>query len=103
MGVVTIKNIKTGVLTSEFWLALATTVTGVLVTLGYLSPEQSDEFVRAVVAVMGGLVTITSTIAYLYGRVALKREQIRNGSPITTLLEGSNNATSSGASGQFVK
>lgn len=75
-------NIKTGILTSEFWLAFVQGVTGFLVLLGYLTPQQADEFGKAIVSVMGGLITIAGLVTYLYGRVVLKKAAIENGAPI---------------------
>lgn len=63
---------KPGILTSEFYLTIANSVAGFAVMLGYLSPQQADEFIQAVVAVLGGLMIIISTIVYVYGRYKLK-------------------------------
>ena len=65
--------LKPGWKTSEFRLTVANSVVGILVALGYLTPQQGDEFVQAVVAVVGGLMVIVSTTLYLYSRIALKQ------------------------------
>ena len=69
-------NIKSGFLTSEFWVTLANNTVAVFVLLGYLSPAQADEFVQAVMSIISGVVIVVSTVAYLYGRIALKRAAI---------------------------
>ncbi len=79
---------KAGFLTSEFWLTIGSAVTGILVMLGYLTPQQADDFTSAVVAVVGGLVTISTTVVYIVGRVQLKREQGVSGSQTPQVLEG---------------
>ncbi len=83
-----ITKLKSGFLTSEFWMALASGVTGVLVMLGYLNPEQADAFVEAIVAVVGGLITVAATVTYIIGRVQLKRQLEVSGSQPSLLLEG---------------
>lgn len=67
------QNLKPGYKTSEFWITLLTTVAGILVATGHLTPIQADEFVQAVISVVGGATTIAATVAYLYGRMELKR------------------------------
>lgn len=80
--------VKSGFLSSEFWMSAASGITGILVMLGYLNPQQADGFVEAVVAVVGGLVTISATVVYIVGRVQLKRESMQSGSQTVRLPEG---------------
>lgn len=81
-------SIKSGFLTSEFFATAASGITGVLIMLGYLTPQQADEFTTAVVAVIGGLTTIVATVVYIVGRVQLKQTQLQSGSQSDGLLEG---------------
>jgi len=78
-------NIKSGFKSSEFYLTLAQSITGIFVMLGYLSPEQSDQFVQALVSIIGGLMIVVPTVVYLFGRIALKKETMQNGSQVTTV------------------
>lgn len=88
-------QLKTGLLSTEFYLTVATSITGVLVLLGYLTPELADQFVEAIVSVIGGLLTIVSTITYIHGRITLKRESMQNSRPLVTLPESLDPATPS--------
>lgn len=78
-------KLKTGLLTTEFWITLATSATGIAVVLGYLTPVEADELIKAIAQVIGGLLTIISTVGYIYGRVALKRQELQNSSQNSTL------------------
>ena len=79
---------KTGFLSSEFYLTLAQSITGIFVVLGYLTPQQADDFIKAVVSVIGGLMIIVPTIVYLVGRIALKKDAAKNGTTSATLPDG---------------
>lgn len=65
---------KPGVLTSEFYLTLLNTLTGLAVTLGYLTPVQADAFQEGLIQMIGGAMVVFSTIAYIYSRTVLKKE-----------------------------
>ena len=76
---------KAGVKTSEFWVVLANNVVGVLVMLGYLSPDQATEFTQALMSVIGGLVVMVSTIVYIVSRIKLKQNSPQNSTPESIL------------------
>ncbi len=84
---------KPGVKTTEFYLTIASSIVGLLVTLGYLSPQQGDELVKAIVAIIGGVLTISSVLLYLYGRFKLKQIDTKSSAskptlPIKEAIEG---------------
>lgn len=81
-------NIKSGFKSTEFYLTLAQSVTGIFVVLGFLTPEQADSFVQALVSVIGGLMVIVPTVVYLYGRIALKKESMQFGNTNSRVLDG---------------
>lgn len=66
-------KVKSGYLTSEFALTLANFIGGGAVMLGYLTPQQADDFGKAVVSVLGGVMVILSTVVYIVGRIKLKQ------------------------------
>lgn len=78
---------RAGALTSEFWMTIAITVANGLLAQGLLSQEQVEPFVQAVVSVVSGLLTLLALIAYINGRIQLKREIVRNSSQQTQVLE----------------
>lgn len=72
-------DLKTGWKTSEFWLAVVPATTGLLLALGIVSPEQltavNDSnvvIVKAVVQVIGAIVSALSTFGYVKGRSEVK-------------------------------
>lgn len=66
---------KSGFQSSEFYLALINNIVGILVILGYVSPQEADQVGRAVSQVIGGVVVIASTVIYVWGRIKLKQQQ----------------------------
>lgn len=59
---------KPGFLTSEFWLAAATTLTGILVKTGVLASETT-----APAQVISSLMVIAGPVAYILARSGLKK------------------------------
>lgn len=93
-----VPEIKPGAKSSEFYFTILNNAVGLSVLLGYLTPQQADDFVRAVVSVIGGLMVIASTVVYIYGRVKLKQTAVQsskptNSMPITEKIEGLANDT----------
>lgn len=74
---ITLNSTKPGVKTSEFWIMLVNQIVGVLVMLGYLTPQQAGELNEAVVSVVGGMIIIISFAIYLWGRVQVKSKGIQ--------------------------
>jgi hypothetical protein len=65
-------KIKSGFLTSEFWLTISTFLVNIFVMLGYLSPREADDFVKAVATAFAAISTIIVTVFYLYTRMKIK-------------------------------
>lgn len=74
---------KSGFLSSEFYITLGNTVAGIAVMLGYLTPQQADDFVKAIVSVLGGLMVIISTVVYIAGRIKLKEKPTISSTPLS--------------------
>lgn len=96
-------KLKSGILTTEFWMAIGTSVTGILVAIGVLTPTEADQFVQALVSVVGGLLTLASMIVYIYGRIKLKSEYMQNSTRESDLLKLDDSPTSSEAPLRYVK
>ena len=71
-------SIKSGFLTSEFYVAVAGGISGLLLSLGYLEPQQATALSEAIVAVIGGILTIVSTIGYIYSRIKVKQASVES-------------------------
>lgn len=61
--------------TSEFWKAIAFSLTGLLVTLGVFTPEQSSDLVAAVEKFSGAIITAVSTGTYAISRGLAKSKK----------------------------
>jgi len=96
-------QLKSGILTTEFWMTLGTSITGILVAIGILTPAEADEFVQGLMSVVGGLLTLSVMVVYISGRINLKRDQMLIGNQSPTLLEGIPDATSSSDSPTYAK
>lgn len=59
---------KPGYLTTEFWTSIATAVTGLATTLGYLTPDQATPLVQAVTQIAGGVLMVASIFGYAISR-----------------------------------
>jgi hypothetical protein len=59
---------KPGYQTTEFWVSIATGVTGLAVTLGYLTSEQSTPIIKAVEQISGGVIMLGSVFGYAISR-----------------------------------
>ena len=66
---------KAGWTTTEFWTSMATLLTGLATTLGYLTSEQSTPLVQAVTQIAGGVLMIASVFGYAISRGLAKMGQ----------------------------
>lgn len=66
------ETIKSGWKTTEFWVSLATSIFGVLVTTGVFTPEQAGDLVSSVGQIAGGLITVVASAAYAISRAKTK-------------------------------
>lgn len=62
--------------TSEFWVALATNIVGVIALMGYLSQDQANAIVDAVSRVSGALLSLATTFGWIRARIMLRREVV---------------------------
>jgi hypothetical protein len=77
-------QLKPGLLTSEFLVAMVSQLVGVAVYTGHISPVDSDALAKAIVDGMSGLLMLYTAVAFIYSRFALKKEIIKqNGANIT--------------------
>ena len=65
-------DVKPGWKTTEFWLSIVTAVLGIVVMLGYITPEQSTTLGTAISSIVGGVMTVISTIGYALSRAKTK-------------------------------
>lgn len=67
---------KTGVKTSEFWVALGVSVIGVLLALGVLTPDQAEvvegELIQTVNAIFNALLIAGPQAVYIWSRAKVK-------------------------------
>ena len=68
---------KPGVKSSEFYLTVVTSLTGLLVSLGYLQPEDADVFASGIISIIGGFMVVVPVAMYTVERLKLKREVLK--------------------------
>ena len=61
----------------EFWVTLVTSVCGMLIAFGVLTPEQSDSITRCVSTVVGAVVALLSSFKFVGAQHAAKVEVFR--------------------------
>ena len=61
-----------GVKTSEFWLTLLQSVSGLFLAFGFFTPEQANVFVQASMAIVGAVIALVPLLAYTASRVKVK-------------------------------
>lgn len=62
---------------SEFWVTLVTSVCGMLIAFGVLTPEQSDSITRCVSTVVGAVMSLLSAFKFVGAQHAAKVEVFR--------------------------
>lgn len=77
---------KSGFKTSEFYMTLATSITGILVMMGYLEPQQATELSEAIVSVIGGVMVVVSFSLYIYSRIKAKQNVAVPSTQVNTVL-----------------
>jgi hypothetical protein len=63
---------KSGWKTSEFWTAILSSLVGIMVVLGWITPEMQSGLSEAIAQAVGGLISIVSTVAYIFSRAKVK-------------------------------
>jgi len=68
------ESIKSGIKTTEFWVSLATGIFGVLVTIGFFTPEQANDLIDSVREFSGAIITAISVASYAISRGLAKKD-----------------------------
>jgi hypothetical protein len=67
-------TMKSGWKTSEFWTAILSSLVGIMVVLGWITPEMQGALSEAIAQAVGGLISIVATVAYIFSRAKVKSE-----------------------------
>jgi hypothetical protein len=65
-------SIKAGYKTTEFWVALASALFGILTTTGVFTPDQASDLTAAVGKFSGAIITAITAAAYAISRAKTK-------------------------------
>lgn len=76
---------KDGVKTTEFWMMIFNTITGMLVMTGIIDVETVDQMSEALKLIIAGCLMLIPNLLYIWSRIALKRQAAEFGSPIPPL------------------
>ena len=66
------ETIKSGWRTTEFWVAIATAIFGLLTTLGIFTADQASDLVISVGQFSGAIIAAVSAAAYAISRAKTK-------------------------------
>ena len=66
------KVVRPGWQTTEFYVTIVASISGILLALGYLDQPSADALVESVKALSGGIITIVSVVAYIWSRKKAK-------------------------------
>lgn len=87
-----LQKLPSGFKSSEFYISLASSITGIAIMLGYITPEQGQHldqqlkvFIDSLEVTFGALLAIVSMVAYIYSRLKLKQTTIENSTPSETM------------------
>lgn len=79
-------KVPSGFKSSEFYLSSIGTLVGIAVMLGYVPADQATHleeqmrvFIEALQVAFGALITLVSTIAYIYSRLKIKQKAMESG------------------------
>ena len=64
---------KPGIKTSEFWKSIVMALIGLAVTLGWIKPEDATTLQTGVMQIVGGVIMVAPTVAYIISRGLAKR------------------------------
>jgi len=67
---------KSGLSTSSFWISAVSSVVGLLVLSGVMTSEEGDSLSKAIQAAAGAVVSIATTLGYVYTRLSLKQSVV---------------------------
>jgi len=67
---------KTGWKTTEFWVAIGSTVAGMLVVLGVITPDLQGDITGNLEKLSGGVISVISVVSYIWSRTKIKRKEI---------------------------
>lgn len=62
------QKVKPGYKTTEFWVSIATAITGILITLGVIGQEEANILVKGIEQIVGGILTVVPVAAYAISR-----------------------------------
>ena len=68
---------KPGLVTTEFVAMFVSWIVGIGVMKGIISPDDADSLVKAVSEIVGAVIIIWTSVAYIWSRTHIKKEQIR--------------------------
>ncbi len=68
--------VKPGWKTTEFWLSLATSLSGLAALLGFITPIEAGQISGGLVQVVGGIMSTVAVIGYSWARGTAKQTDI---------------------------
>jgi len=68
--------VKPGWKTTEFWLSLATSLSGLAALLGFISPTEAGTMIAGITQAVGGIIAAATVMSYSLSRGRSKQTDI---------------------------
>jgi len=65
-------KMKSGWRTTEFWTSVGTSIVGILVVLGWITPDFQQDMPGLIEKLTGGVISIVSVVSYIWSRTKVK-------------------------------
>jgi hypothetical protein len=72
-----VSKVKPGYKTTEFWMSIGTTIAGILVILGWITPEMQQQLPEIIGKASGGIIALVSLISYIWSRTSVKNSETK--------------------------
>lgn len=67
---------KPGIKTTEFWMTLLAQIMPILIIVGAIPEAEADTVSKSIAAVVAGIISLVSLVAYIWGRTEVKKAEV---------------------------
>ena len=70
-------DIKSGYMSSEFWISILGNIIGLLVITGIITPANGTEYTKELSIIIGAVINLITTLGYTASRTTIKINSIK--------------------------